>query len=110
MSESVSPQTISEAVARDQRFAVLQHAIAVETDLRDNETIKAIMAAVRADADQAFEDLADVSPENKDSIAVLLVRVRTLVYIRRTLQAILRRGQVAEQSLRAEDRQHQEDE
>ena len=102
-------EAIAEALARDTRFAVLAQAIAVEGDLRDNETIKALLAAVRADADQAMDDIALTSPEDKVRIADLFVRVRTLVFVRNCLDTVIRRGQAAEQSIRAED-VRQEDE
>lgn len=100
---------VSEAIARDTRFAVLAQAIAVEGDLRDNETIKALLAAAEADAEDAMNELADISPENKVSLAALLVRVKTVVLLRGWLGAIIRRGQAAEQAIRADD-YRQEDE
>lgn len=89
--------------ARDDRVRLFSEAIAVETDLRDNPTIRALMTAIRTDADQAMETLAETSPEDRLSITLLLVKIRTLVYVRRALDDVLRRGQAAEQALRAED-------
>jgi hypothetical protein len=97
------PEYIAELQARDTRFSVLAEAIAVETDLRDNVTIRALMGAIRQDADQAMEDLAETSPNNTESISLHLVKIRTLVYVRRTLDSILKRGHVAEQAIRADD-------
>lgn len=102
MSE-VSDELIEFAKLRDTRFAILSQAIAVEADLRDNVTIKAMMAAIRADAEQAMEDLAEVSPADALSISLHLVKIRTLVYTRRTLNTILRNGAAAENAIRAED-------
>ena len=99
----MSDAIVDEAMARDSRFAALGLAIALETDLRENDTIKVIMAAVRADADTAMDDLADMSPADTVGIAAALVKVRTLVYIRRTISTILNRGNAAEQSIRAQD-------
>ena len=100
---SDSRDYVEQAKARDTRFAILSRAIAVEGDLRDNETIKAIMASVREDADRAMDDLAEASPADQVGLAALLVRVKTLVYIRRTLNTILGQGLAAEQAIRAED-------
>jgi hypothetical protein len=97
------PGYLTELQARDTRFAMLEQAIAIEADLRDNPTIRAIMTAIRADADQAMEDLAETSPNNTESISLHLVKIRTLVYVRRTLDGILKRGHVAEQAIRADD-------
>lgn len=105
---AVTPEYIEAMKSRDSRFAMVERAIAIETDLRDNQTIKAIIGAIKADADQAMEDLADLSPADTVAVSGALVRVRTLVYMRRTLNAILQRGAVAEQSLSAED--HRSDE
>jgi hypothetical protein len=61
------------------------------------------MEAIRADGDQAMEELAQVSPSDADALSGLLVKVRTLVYVRSTLNTILRAGVVAENDIRAED-------
>jgi len=100
---SDSPDYVADAISRDRRFAILQEAIAVETDLRDNVTIKSLIVAFRLDAERAMEELTDTSPEDKVSITDLIFRIRTHVHLRRTLEAILRRGAAAEQSIRAEE-------
>jgi hypothetical protein len=99
---------VASAKLRDTRFALLSRAIAVETELRDSAVIGALMAAIRADADQAMEDLFDVSPLDTNAVAFHIVKVRTLVYTRRVLNAVLRQGQAAEASIRAED-EHERD-
>lgn len=101
MSESID--YVEEAKARDMRFKVLAQAIAIEADLRDNTTIKALLAHLVADADQAMNELAVTSPADQVAISGLLVRVSTLVYIRRTLNMLIMRGQAAEQAIRAQD-------
>ena len=97
------PDYVERLKLRDTRFAVLGEAIAVETELRDSHVIKTLLAAVRADADQAMEDLTDISPLASEALALQLVKISTLVYIRRTLNKVLRAGQVAEEAIRAED-------
>lgn len=94
---------IEELKSRDERFAALGEAISIEADLRDNPTIKALMKAVRQDSEKAMEDLAEISPLDHQQIALLLVRVKTFVYIRNTLNFVLNRGRAAEQHIRAED-------
>jgi len=104
MSESqLTPDDIERLKSRDRRFSVLAQAIAIEQDLRDSPAIKAIMAAVRADADQAMEELADTSPHDTVTMSLHLVKIKTLVYMRRTLNTILRQGSAAEAAIRAED-------
>lgn len=111
---SDSPEDhISEAVARDRRFAAVAKMLNVQKELRDSETLKALMGAVRQDADKAMDDLADTSPADQAAIALLLVKVSTLVYIRRTLNVIFQHGRAAEQHIEAEDHaenQHEEGE
>lgn len=104
----LTPDQLDALKSRDSRFAVLAEAIAVEADLRDNPTIKLLMAAVRQDADAAMEELADLSAADPVAMHKALVNVKTLVYIRRTLNALLQRGQVAELEIRQEDERHAE--
>lgn len=105
-----SAEDIDAAKMRDTRFAIIGRAIAIETDLRDNETIKALLGAARADADQAIEELSELSPTDINAVSLALVKIRTLVYIRRVLNIILQRGVVAERAIRAEDQVEQRDE
>lgn len=89
--------------SRDARFAVLSRAISIEADLRDNPTIKALMAGIREDADRAMDEIAECSPGDIAAISFHLVRIKTLVTIRRNLNVILRQGAAAESSIRSED-------
>lgn len=93
----------SDDLLRDQRFAAADFAFAIEADLRDNPTIKSLIAGVREDAERAMDELADVAPADVIAISRLLVRVSTLVYIRRTLNRIILRGHAAAASIRAQD-------
>lgn len=88
---------------RDTRFAMLAQAIDVESELQNSAVIKTMMDAVRKDADQAMEDICDISPMDHAGMMLHLVKIRTLVYIRRTLNMVLQRGRVANQSIAAED-------
>lgn len=105
----VSDEDVANAIATDTRFARIHESIAVQTELRDNPVIKAIMGAVWQDAMQAMEEAADTSPTDHAAVALLLVRFRTQVYIRRSLNAIIQRGQAAEASVRAESQARSED-
>jgi hypothetical protein len=101
--ETPDPDYIERLKARDNRFAYLAEAIAVETDLRDNTTIRALMDAVRRDADLAMREFVQVSPADLQQVADYQVRIRTFTYIRDVLDAIMRRGAQAEQEIRQED-------
>jgi hypothetical protein len=103
VSDQIPDDYVERLKLRDSRFAVLAEAIAVETEMRDSAVIKNLMAAARSDADHAMEALTEISPLNHESIALQLVKISTLVYIRRTLNTILRMGLAAEQAIRAED-------
>ena len=95
---------LADAKAADARFRILSDAIAVESDMRDNITIRLLLAALDGDSRRAMEELAEVSPLDNKVVAFLLVRVKAFVYIRRILDDILRRGQAAQQSIEADDR------
>ena len=101
--QTLTQDDIDALKTRDTRFAILSNAIAVEHDLRDNPVIKALMGAARADADQAMEELCDVSPGDVAAISFHLVKIRQLVYMRRVLNAVLRQGAAAEAAIRADD-------
>lgn len=103
MQDELPPDFLDHAKARDTRFAMLAQAIAVETDLRDNVTIRSLMDAVRLDAEQSMRDIVEVSPADIQAVALHQVRIRTLTYIRSVLDAIMRRGAYAEHDIRAED-------
>lgn len=103
MSESLSASDMEALQARDTRFRVLAEAIAIETELRDSPTIRALMDAVRLDAEQAMDEIILISPADQEQIAFHQVKIRTFRYIRQVLDLILRRGAVAEQDIRLED-------
>lgn len=96
--------------SRDDRFMAVAKAIALENDLSGNQAVKVLMTAVREDAEEAFNDLPNLNPGDYAAVSLALVKIRTLVYIRRVLNIILQRGVVAEQAIRAEDQMEQRDE
>ena len=103
MSEHLlSVEELEEITRRDTRFAAALRKSSIEADLRDNDTIKAIITAITNDADQAMEELSEISPLDAPAIAVLLVRIKTFTYIRRTLNAAINHGRVAAQHLQTE--------
>lgn len=93
------------AVSRDERFRVLQQSIATEADMRDNPTIRALMAAVRADADLAMAELSETSPYDKRAMGQIAARVGAYMRLKRYLEAILTRGKLAEAEIRQQDAQ-----
>lgn len=103
MSDTFSPELIEAYKARDKRIRMIDLGYAIQAELRDSAALKAMIAVVRDDADAAMEDLADLSPADQIAVSGALVRVRTLVYWRRTLNIILGHADHAEHQVRAED-------
>lgn len=99
----ITPEMIDAAKSRDARIRMIDDGFAIEAEMRDNKTLNAILAKVRDDADRAMEDLAELSPHDTVAISRALVMVRSFVYIRRGIEDIFRRTQVAVQNLRDED-------
>ena len=91
----ISPEVIEAAKLRDGRIRQIDETLAIEAELRDSVALKALLAQYQKDADAAFLELAEVSPADQTAIAGLLVKVRSLVYIHRSLNYILNRGHAA---------------
>ena len=92
------------AVARDSRFRDLQNALAVENDIENNQTVKMLLSAFRADADLAMLELVETSPVDAKAISLISVRVGVYVKTKRILETVLTRGKIAEQLLREDHR------
>lgn len=102
---SDDPDFIALVVSRDERFRVLQTAIAAEGDMRDNATIRALLAAIRADADLAMAELSEASPYDKRVMGQIAARVGAYSRLKRYLETILTRGKLAEAEIRQQDTQ-----
>jgi hypothetical protein len=103
MSEYLTREEIENLKARDTRFTAVAEAIAIESDLRDNPTIRKLMDAARQDAEQAMREVVQISPANVELVAFNQMKIRTLTYIKDVLDIIMRRGAIAEQEIRNED-------
>jgi hypothetical protein len=103
------PELIEAYKARDKRIRMIDLGYAIQAELRDSVALKAMIATVRDDAEAAMEELADLSPADTIAIAGALVRVRTLVYWRRTLNLVLGHAAAAETHVRAEDEMEQQE-
>jgi hypothetical protein len=102
---SDDPDFIALVVSRDERFRQLQLAINVEADQRDNPTLRAFLAAIRADMELAVAELADVSPLDGKAIGALQVRIGSYTHLKRIIETILTRGKLAEEQIRQQDAQ-----
>ena len=103
MSESIPQDYIADVIAKDQRFAAVADAVALENDLGNSPTIKALLGAVRYDADRAFREIGSANPADTMAVSVLIVRIQTLFYVQHVLDTVLKRGVVAEREIRADD-------
>lgn len=99
----------NQAARIDPRFEAVAKMIPIESELRDSASLKALLSAVRADGEEAMKELAEVSPTNLDAVSSLLVKIRTLVYMRRVLDNILCQGAAAESSIRADDHRERDE-
>ena len=100
---AITPEYIASLKSREERFRIIAEAIDVEADLRDNTTIKALMAAAKLNFDQAVAEIVEISPHNAVEISRCLVNIKTFLYMKRALEGVLTRGRYAEQQIKAED-------
>lgn len=99
----ITQEYIEDLKVREDRFAVVADAIQVEADLRDNVTIKALMAAAKRGFDVAIDEIIDLSPLDAPEIGRCIVNIKTFVYMKRALEDVLTRGKRAEDQIRSED-------
>lgn len=99
----ITPEIVEAAKVRDGRIRLIGEAIAVEAEMRDSSTIRHILRQITTDADRTMEELAEVSPLDSATIARLLVKVQTFVYIRRSLEDLKRRADLAAHEVHIED-------
>jgi len=99
----ITPELVEASKARDSRMALIGEHFAVEAELRDSATIRHLLRQVTTDADNAMEELADVSPLDHEAVARLLVKIQSYVYIRRSLVTLKARAGAAMQEIRLED-------
>lgn len=104
LSDYLSPEAMEALKARDGRFRVLDEALAVAAELRDSVALKTLIRGIEGEAQDCMDELAEVSPTDVNAVSKLLVKVRTAVYMRRSLNAILMRGKVAEADISQFDR------
>lgn len=98
-----TPEEIEAHKSRDRRFAEVAEMIDVETALRASRGLHTVMEFLRSDADKAMTEFAVVNPADTAAVIGLQSRVARFTYALDTFNFILQRGQLAEQSLRAED-------
>lgn len=98
----ITPELIEERKQHDARIRIIEEGFAISAEMRDSPTIRYLLRRITTDADNAMEELAEISPLNSEAISALLVRIRAYVYIRRSLLEIKQRAEVAAQSVEQE--------
>ena len=86
-------EEIEAAKARDERLRMIDEGFAIAADLRDNPTIKALLAKLEGDASAAMIALSDLSPLDSVAVARELVLIRAYVYVRTGLMQLIRRSE-----------------
>jgi hypothetical protein len=99
----ITSELVEAAKSRDARLKLIAEGVTIQSEMRDSPTIRYILRQVTTDADSAMEELAETSPLDNVSIAKLLVKIQTYVYIRKSLENIQLRADLAAQQVRAED-------
>lgn len=98
----LTPEFIERVKAQDPRFNVVDASLRIQQELRDSVVIKAVLEEVGEQAADALEELAAVDPTDTDLIIRHQAKVFRARFVARTLNAIIRKGEIAEQSLNEE--------
>src|SRR5215469_8617506 len=102
MSEEITQELMERLKSRDERVAVLDEALAINAEIENSPTLRALLRATQIEADQALEDLASVTPTDHNAIIKLQAIVYRARFIRDTILGKLKAGERAEISLREE--------
>lgn len=100
--ELLSLKQIERLKQQDERFRDLDLRLIVEQELRSSTALKIILEAAGEQAAVALEGLADVNPTNTNEVIRLQAIVQRARFIARTLNAVISKGELAEQSLNEE--------
>jgi hypothetical protein len=100
--ELLTEEYIDRLKKTDIRFADLDVRLKVEQELRDSLCLKIIFEACSEQSAQALEQLSDIDPTDTKKIVQLQAIVQRTRFIARTLNKVIQRGEVAEQSLNDE--------
>lgn len=95
-------EQIEAAIASDKRFAVIHMGASVAAELRDSNGLKLFLAGLRQDAEDALVAFADANVADLAEIVPLQVRVKTIVFLNRTIEQLLAQAATAEQQLLSE--------
>lgn len=95
-------EVIERLKQQDERFRDFDLRLQVEKELRESVAVKLILDAAGEQAAQALEELAEVDPTNTNLIVRLQAKVFRARFIARSINTVIRRGEMAEESLKDE--------
>lgn len=91
---------------KDERWRDVERGIKIEQELRDSVALNMVLKVVEQQANDALELLVDADPTDAKIITSLQAKVMRARIIGNTLDAVMRRGTIAEQSLKDESAEH----
>lgn len=100
--ELLSLKQIEKLKQQDQRFRDLDLRLVVETELKSSIALQVVLEAAGEQAAEALEALAEVDPTDMKKIISLQACVQRARFIARTLNHVIRKGELAEQSISEE--------
>lgn len=100
--ELLTPEFIERIKQRDQRFRDIDLRLQIEQELRDNVSLKIVLEAISEQAAEALEALAIVAPNDLNRIVFLQATVQRARIIAKTLNTVIRRGEIAEANINEE--------
>ena len=98
----LTPEVLERLKNRDERFRDLDIRLQVERELRESVCLKLVLEAASEQGAEALEALAEVDPTDVKMIVRLQSAVQRVRFIARTLNRVIQKGEVAEQSLNEE--------
>lgn len=98
----LTPEHIERLKAQDVRFNDLDIRLKIEQELRESVALKIVLESAGEQAAEALEELAGVDPTDTNRVIRLQAKVFRARFIARTLNAVIRKGEMAEQSLNDE--------
>ena len=99
-------EEVEAAIANDRRFAVIDMGAAVAAELRDSNGLKLFLASLRREAEDALVEFADANIANMTEIVPLQVKVRSIVFLNRTIEQLMAQAATAEQQILSESERH----
>lgn len=102
MSDTITPEYIEAAKARDKRIRSAVLAIDIENALRNGEAMRVVIDAMAREEKQAIEQLVACPPDQIGPIAAFQAQIRAYVLVKECLRDAMDHGKRAELSLRDE--------